>query len=64
MPKSRGRKPKKRRAPTKGAPKQLIAPNTPAREPPIPVQTVPPTDCVTFDPYDRVAPHYFVNINA
>src|SRR6266498_3487324 len=40
MPKSRGRKPKKPRAPTKGAPKQLIAHNTPSREPPIPAQTV------------------------
>jgi hypothetical protein len=40
MPKSRGRKPKKPRAPTKGAPKQLIAHNTPPREPPIPAQTV------------------------
>jgi hypothetical protein len=40
MPKSRGRKPKKPCAPTKGAPKQLIAHNTPPREPPIPTQTV------------------------
>ena len=40
MPKSRGRKPKKPRAPTKGAPKQLIAQNTPPREPPTPAQTV------------------------
>jgi hypothetical protein len=40
MPKSRGRKPKKPRAPTKGAPKQLFAHNTPPREPPIPTQTV------------------------
>src|SRR5262249_3866562 len=40
MPKSRGRKPKKPRAPTKGAPKRLIAHNTPPREPPIPAQTV------------------------
>jgi hypothetical protein len=40
MPKSRGRKPKKPRAPTKGAPEQLIAHNTPRREPPIPAQTV------------------------
>src|SRR5262245_21199174 len=40
MPKSRGRKPKKPRAPTKRAPKQLIAHNTPPREPPISAQTV------------------------
>src|SRR5215831_1570996 len=40
MPKSRGRKPKKPRAPTKGAPKQSIAHNTPPREPPISAQTV------------------------
>ena len=40
MPKSRGRKPKKPRAPTKGAPKQLIAHNIPPREPLIPAQTV------------------------
>jgi hypothetical protein len=40
MPKSRGRKPKKPRAPTKGAPKQLIAHSAPPREPPIPAQTV------------------------
>src|SRR5262245_64184263 len=39
LPKSRGRKPKKPRAPTKGAPKQLIAHNAPKRELPIPVQT-------------------------
>jgi hypothetical protein len=39
LPKSRGRKPKKPRAPTKGAPKQLIAHNAPKRELPIPAQT-------------------------
>src|SRR5260370_25465079 len=39
MQKSRGRKPKKPRAPTKGAPKQLIAHNAPKRELPIPAQT-------------------------
>src|SRR6516165_5455361 len=39
LPKSRGRKPKKTRAPTKGAPKQLIAHNAPKRELPIPAQT-------------------------
>src|SRR5262249_18169546 len=43
MPKSRGRKPKKPRAPTKGAPKQVIAQNTPPQEPPIPaIQQEPP----------------------
>src|SRR5262245_4608261 len=40
LPKSRGRKPKKPRAPTKGAPKQLLAHNAPPREPAIPAQTV------------------------
>src|SRR4029450_9327135 len=43
MPKSRGRKPKKPRAPTKGAPKRVIAQNTPPQEPPIPaIQQEPP----------------------
>ena len=43
LPKSRGRKPKKPRAPTKGAPKQVIAQNTPPQEPPIPaIQQEPP----------------------
>src|SRR5258708_37211149 len=43
MPKSRGRKPKKPRAPTKGAPKQVIAQNPPPQEPPIPaIQQEPP----------------------
>src|SRR6516165_4488306 len=39
LPKSRGRKPKKTRAPTKGAPKKLIAHDAPKRELPIPAQT-------------------------
>src|SRR6266404_3883331 len=49
MPKSRGRKPKKPRAPTKGAPKQLIAHNAPKRELPIPAQTEQTLDRLPFE---------------
>jgi hypothetical protein len=49
LPKSRGRKPKKPRAPTKGAPKQLIAHNASKRELPIPAQTEQETINVTAD---------------
>jgi hypothetical protein len=38
MPKSRGRKPKKNRAPANGAPKRLDALNTPPQEPPLSIR--------------------------
>src|SRR5258708_8137091 len=58
MPKSRGRKPNKPLAPTQGAPKQAIAPNTPPQKPPIPaIQQKPTIPPQTYQQEPSTLPH-------